>query len=43
MIAHDRDGKNFTIADVLDISHAKALEERLRQSQMMEAVGSQPW
>jgi len=39
MIAHDKDGTNFTVAHVLDISHSKALEESLRQGQMMEAVG----
>ena len=39
MIAHDKDGTNFTVAHVLDVSHSKALEESLRQAQMMEAVG----
>ena len=39
VLAHDENGSDLVIAHVLDISHSKALEESLRQAQMMEALG----
>ena len=39
VLAHDETGSDLVIAHVLDISHSKALEESLRQAQMMEALG----
>jgi two-component system cell cycle sensor histidine kinase/response regulator CckA len=39
VVVRDESGADHIVAHVLDISHSKALEETLRQAQMMEAVG----
>ena len=39
VVMRDENGEDLLVAHVLDISNAKALEESLRQAQMMEAVG----
>ena len=39
VVMRDEKGEDLIVAHVLDISNAKALEESLRQAQMMEAVG----